>query len=277
MSISLPNVLVKCTLARMSVNLKQIPRVEKRDIIVKVISLLEARAAAGPAEPALDEYIPELQTVSTALSMHVEGQTNTQAQRAARLARVEKADGQVDRWYRHIESFLDIESRVVAGAYASAVEQLHDAAFPDGLGHVDDPIVDENRYCRAAVEILQSPEHTVTLQGIGFPMAWLNHWSSALDESDAAIGELERAKQDRHVHIEAGQDAEEAWVEVFVRLRKYIGSRAKKSDLERIREGEALLAPLTTVLKQMATLAAARTTKRKQQTTPEASPVDPTL
>jgi hypothetical protein len=43
------------------------------------------------------------------------------------------------------------------------LEQLHHAAFPDGLGHVDEPVADENRYCRAAVEILQSPEHAATL------------------------------------------------------------------------------------------------------------------
>lgn len=260
----------------MSVNLKQIPRPEKRDIVAKVIALLEARATAGPSEPALDGYIPELQAVLTALSTHVEGQTNTQAQRAARLARVEKTDGQVDRWYRHIESFLDIESRVVMSLHASAVEQLHYAAFPEGLGHVDDPIADENRFCRAAVEILQSLEHAATLQSIGFPMAWLNQWSNAIDESDAAIADLSQTKQDKHSHIEAGQDAEDAWVETFTRLRKYVASRAKKTDVERIREGETLLAPLMLVLKQMAATAAARATKRKQKTTPEASPTDPT-
>ena len=54
-------------------------------------------------------------------------------------------------------------------------------------------------------------------------------------------------------------------------LRKYIGSRAKKSDTARIREGEALLAPLTTVLKQMAATAAARATKRKHAEPSEGS------
>ena len=257
--------------ASMSVNLKQIPRPEKRDIVVKVIALLEARAAAGPAEPALDVYIPELQSVSIALTTHVDGQTTTQAQRAARLAALEKADAQVDRWYRHIESYLDIESRVASGDHNVAVEPLHHAAFPDGLAHVDEPIADENRSCRLALGILLAPEHANTLHGIGFPMIWLNQWSTALDESDKAFAELEQARLDKHSHIDAGQDAEDAWVETFVRLRKYIGSRAKKSDTARIREGEALLAPLTTVLKQMAATAAARATKRKHAEPSEGS------
>ncbi|HRI71358.1 MAG TPA: hypothetical protein PK156_44300 [Polyangium sp.] len=250
----------------MSTNLKQVPRAEKRDIIVKVLALLEARAAAGPAEPALDAYIPEMQLVSVALTTHVDGQTTTQAQRAARLTRVEKADAQVDRLYRHVESYLNIESRVPFSDHALAVEQIYHTAFPDGLGHVDDPIADENRYCRTALGILQSPEHATTLGGIGFPMPWLTHWEAALDESDAAYAGLEKATLDKHAHIGAGQEAEDAWVEVFVRLRKYIGSRAKKTDTARMREGEALLAPLTTVLKQMAATAAARATKRKQET-----------
>lgn len=249
----------------MSTNLKQVSRPEKRDIIGKVITLLEARAAAGPAEPALDAYISELHLVAGPLNMHVEGQTTSQAQRAARLTRVEKADAQVDRLYRHVESYLDVEARVPFGEYALAAEQLHHTAFPDGLAHIDDPIRDENRYCRTALDVLHSAEHATTLNAIGFPMTWLNQWQTALNESDAAYADLEQSKLDKHTHIGAGQEAEDAWVEVFVRLRKYIASRAKKSDTARVREGEALLAPLTTVLKQMAATAAARATKRKQE------------
>ncbi len=259
-------------LARMAPNLHQIPRAEKRDIAIKVCDLLEARATAGPAEPALDAYIPELSDVGQALSLHVEGSTTAQGQRAARLVRLEMADDNVDRWYRHTENFLDAVALMRTGEHAKSARFIHTAAFPDGLAHIDAVITDENRECREAITILQLPEHQPTLAAIEFPMVWLSRWTSALDESEAALKDLNESRSARQTHIQSGQEAEEAWVETFVRLRKYIGSRAKKSDTARVQEGEALLAPLLDTLKKMGALAASRATRRQNETPAETPP-----
>lgn len=256
----------------MAPNLRQITRAEKRDIALQVCDLLKARAAAGPAEPALDAYIPELDDSGQALSLHVDGSTTAQGQRAARLVRLEIADDNVDRWYRHVENFLDTVALMRTSDYAPKARAIHDAAFADGLIYINAPIADENRECREAITMLQLPEHQPTLTAMEFPMAWLARWTSALDESDAALKDLEQSRNTRQSHIHGGQDAEEVWVETFVRLRKYIGSRAKKSDIARIQEGEALLAPLTDTLKKIAALASSRATRRRNQTSPTTPP-----
>lgn len=253
-------------LARMAPNLHHIPRPDKRDIATKVLDLLKARAAAGPAEPALDAYIPELDDVEQALALHVEGSATAQGQRAARLVRLEFADDNVDRWYRHTENFLDAVALMRTGEHAKAVRFIHTAAFPAGLAYIDTAIADENRQCRDAITILQLPEHQPTLAAIEFPLIWLTRWSAALDESDAALKDIHESRTTRQSHIQGGQDAEDAWVETFVRLRKYIGSRAKKSDTARIQEGEVLLAPLLDTLKKMGALAASRATRRHNET-----------
>lgn len=259
----------------MSPNLHNVSRPDKRDIAAQVQGLLEARAAGGPAEPALDAYILELKVIEQALSLHVDGSTAAQGQRAARLVRLEIADDNVDRWYRHVENFLDTVARMRTSEYAQPVRLIHSTAFPDGLAHIDDAVIDENRECRDAITILQSPEHQATLTAIEFPTTWLTRWTSALDESDAALTDLNDSRKSHQSHIHSGQDAEEAWVETFVRLRKYIGSRAKKSDTARIQEGRALLAPLLDTLKKMGALAASRATRRQNET-PPTTPATPT-
>jgi peptidoglycan hydrolase CwlO-like protein len=59
-----------------------------------------------------------------------------------------------------------------------------------------------------------------------------------------------------------GRDAEEEWVDVMRRLRKYVEARASADDLEKQEEGKVLLAPLLDALKKMHADAAARTTRR---------------
>lgn len=247
----------------MSATLNQIPRAEKREIATKVLANLKARAAQGPAEPALDAYIPELTDIEAVLDTQVTASTLADAKRVARLARLDAADDAVDTWYRHIESYLEIEARRRASPHAAAAGALHEAAFSDGLAHINDSIADENRICRDALVILRSNEHAATVQAIELPAVWFDRWETALDESDTAYKDVDAARSDKQSSVNAGRDAEAEWVELFVRLRRYVSSRAKRSDTARIQEGKALLAPLLDVLGKLKAQAAARATRRR--------------
>ncbi|MDI1479169.1 hypothetical protein [Polyangium sp. y55x31] len=252
--------------------LEQIPRAEKRDIAKKITTNLEARAAKGPPEPALDAYISECADITEALEAHVTGNVLAQAERAARLAQLEAADDAVDTWYRHIEGYIHVESRRRASIHAQSAAALHQAAFPEGLAHVDDPIADENRICREALITLRSPEHAATLVAIELPATWLDRWEAAIFKSDALLAEVAKARTEKRAHVGAGRDAETEWVEVMVRLRRYVASRAKRSDLARILEGKALLAPLLDAMARLRAEAAARAARKgngKQETPTE--------
>jgi len=246
----------------MAVKVSQIPRAEKRDIAQKILENLKARKTAGPAEPALDEYVVELTDIAGALSTHVSGHVAADALRAARLQKLDAADDDVDRWYRHIESYLDVESRRRTSPHADEAGALHEAAFPEGLAPVDAAIADENRVCRDALLVLRSPEWEKTLLAIELPPAWLQKWDEAITSSETTLVEVETARQDKRAHIDSGRNAEAEWVEAMIRLRKYVASRAKKSDIERVKEGEALLAPLLVVMAKLKAEAKTRATKR---------------
>lgn len=247
----------------MTTNLNQVPRVQKREIAASILANLKDRATRGPAEPALDAYILELTDVDTALATHVTAATLADAKRTARLARLEEADSDVDTWYRHIEGYLDVEANRKIGVHVVKAAALHKAAFPHGLAHVNDAIADENRICRESLMTLRSGEHAPTVQAIELPTAWLDRWEKALDESDKAYADVEEARNTKQSSVSAGRDAETEWVELFVRLRRYISSRAKRSDTVRVQEGKALLAPLLDVLHKMNALAAARATRQQ--------------
>ncbi|MDI1480157.1 hypothetical protein [Polyangium sp. y55x31] len=246
----------------MGVSLNQIPRAQKRDIAKKIKENLGTRAANGPAEPALDIYISECTDVADALDAHVTGNVLAHAERAARLAQLEAADDEVDTWYRHIELYIGVESRRRVSANALAAAAVYAAAFPDGLAHVDDPIADENRVCREALLVLRAPEHAATLAAIELPPTWLGRWEAAINKSDALLAEVEKARTEKRVHVDAGRDAETEWVELMVRLRRYVASRAKRSDAARIQDGKKLLAPLLDAMAKLRAESAARATRK---------------
>ena len=249
----------------MTVTLNQISRAEKREVGSAILGNLQVREAKGPPEPALDAYIVELIDFVEALGTQVIASTLADANRTARLVRLATADDVVDTFYRHIEGYVQVEASRKTGLFVAGASALHGAAFPDGLAHIDDSIPDENRECRAALMTLRSPEHGATVLGIELPTVWLTKWELALDESDAAYKAVESARTEKKSSVNAGRDAEGEWVELFVRLRRYIGSRAKRNDTVRIQEGKTLLAPLLTVLSQMKAQAAARETRRKNE------------
>jgi hypothetical protein len=247
----------------MAANLNQIPRAQKRDIAQKVVANLVDRATKGPAEPALDAYTVELGDIAGALDTQVTGNVLADAKRTARLARLDAADDQVDTCYRHVESYVSVEARRRTGPNVALALALHGTAFPDGLEHVDDAIDDENRLCRESLSVLRSTEHAPTVEAIELPLAWLDKWEAALEESDAAFDAVEKARTAKKTAVDLGRDAETDWVEAMVRLRRYVGSRAKRSDTARVAEGKELLAPLLDTLAQLRSEAASRATRRE--------------
>jgi len=257
----------------MAVNMSNIPRAEKREIAQKLRTKLADRAAAGPAEPALDAYIPELDAVLLALTAPITGNILADTQRTALLAKLDAIDCEVDTRYRHVESYIDIEAHRRVGPNVVSALALQKAAFPDGLAHVDDPIPAENRVCREALTVLRSEDYAPTVAAIGLPADWLKSWEAWLDQSETVYGEIEHARTARKTHVSAGQDAEGDFVEICVRLRRYVGSRAKSSDKARVAEGKVLLAPLLDEMAKLRALAAARATHRENEKKPATAAV----
>ena len=112
--------------------------------------------------------------------------------------------------------------------------------------------------------MLRSEAHAPTLPAIELPAAWITKWEAALAKSDALLAEVNQARQQKRSHVGAGQDAEVEWAETMTRLRRYVSSRAKKSDKARINEGKELLAPLLNALARLRASAAARATRKEK-------------
>ncbi len=176
----------------MSASLDQIHRAEKAAISKALHARLSARFTRGPAEPELDDYIPQLADVARRLAVPPNNPVSEEAERARRIAAVVSADDEVDTYLRHIEGYLTVEALRRTGPNGGAARALHDAAFPDGLAHIDDRIVEENFHCRASLAILKAPERAATLAALELPREWLVRWEAALDASDAAISEVLR-------------------------------------------------------------------------------------
>jgi len=256
----------------MSVNRSpgKLSRSEKATISRKLHDKLVARAQTGPAEPALDIFIPQLETIAGQLETHVAGKDAANAARVAHVDRTERADADVDNWTRHIHLFLDVEGRHRHSPHAASARLLQVAAFPTGLDLVDERIPDENAKVRSALTTLRAPEHAQTLAALRLPLEWLDFLQAALDESDAAYADRASARGEGGEHVLRGRSVEADWVDVVGRLRKYIESRSPAGDLDRMAESRALLAPLTDALAHAKALAAARTTRRTKKPAPPA-------
>lgn len=252
--------------------LRDIPRPEKLSLAHNIHTNLVTRQNAGPPEPALDGYIPELAAVIGQLDAHVGGASTASTAWQVQLGQVEMADIRVDTWYRHIESFLFVEANRRSGPEVIAAAALYAAACPDGLAHVNARVPEENAFCRSMLAALRDPVNAATLAAIELPPAWLDRLEDALDASDAAHAQLVAARHGRSTHLDLGRDAEEAWVDVMGRLSRYVDSRASKRDVARRAEGEALLAPLLDAMKKMRAAAATRRTRRQNQQPDDPAP-----
>lgn len=245
--------------------LNQISRGKKPGISQGIRSRLAARKAAGPPEPGLDIFIDELDVVTSELGLHVTGKSAANAARTALEDAVDAADAKVDTWLRHNESYVDVEARDRRSPNAVGARALHDAAFPDGIGPIDDYVIDQNVYCRAALAALRAPEHQATIAAIGLPAAWVDQFEAAVSASEAAMNQLIAVRGDKSAHVGLGRDAEVAWVDVMVRLRRYVASRAQRGDTAKQIENRKLLEPLLVVLQKLDAEAAARATRRKEK------------
>lgn len=250
--------------------ISDLPRPAKRDLGRELLHNLQAREAAGPPEPGLDAFIPEVAAMVGRLEDHVGGGELADAARRAALARLELADCDVDTLYRHHEGYLRTEAQRRVGPYTLAAQATYEAAFPHGLAAVDEYIPDENRACRTSLAVLRSPEHAPTVAAIGLPAAWLDQWEAALEESDDALRAVEQSRLARTQHVGHGQDAEADFTDLMIRLRRYVDSRAARNDKMRIAEGKQLLAPLLNALKKLGVERQARATRRNNAAEPSA-------
>lgn len=254
--------------------LSRLPRAVKETVATAIHGRLVERQAKGPAEPELDKYIDEVSGIATTLGAHVSGHTEADASRVALLDELDANDDNVDRWLRHIEGFVANESIRRRGSNAPSAGLLHGLAFPAGRGPIDDHVMDENEYCRSAITVLKAPEHAATLAAIEMPADWVAKFEAAVTASQTSYDKLIGARGDKSAHIDLGRDAEITFVDVMTRLRRYIGSRAKRGETAKELEGKKLLEPLTTAIQKMKTEAAARATKadKKPAQAPNAPP-----
>ncbi|HZF48250.1 MAG TPA: hypothetical protein VE093_06355 [Polyangiaceae bacterium] len=259
----------------MTTNLANAPRPEKLSVVTEIHTALVERMQAGPPEPALDAFIPELAAVRDKLATHVDGKTTANAAREKHLARAANADRDVGAQFRHIEAFLSIEANRQSSPHQSSARALYNAAFPDGLAHIDDRIATENIHVRATLSALKSPEHADTLAAIQLPSAWITALEAALNASNAALADLTKARGERASHVDLGKSAEAEWVDLMVRLRRYIESRAKRTDVARVAEGKELIKPLLDVVQKLRAKAAARATRRAKKNEEGATPAAP--
>ncbi|MEP7119879.1 MAG: hypothetical protein ABJE95_03170 [Byssovorax sp.] len=226
-------------------------------------TLLTERQKAGPLEPTLDGYILELDPVITALEQGVSGQVLAVAALKALLAKVEAADIEVDTGLRHHFYYISVEAARRGGPHVAAARALEAAAFADGLSHVDDYIPDENQLCRHTISVLRSPEHAPTAAAIGLPPSWTAAWETAVNESDGAFAAVEATRAGKSIHVLAGQDAEVAFADLMIRLRKYVDSRAPRTDVVKVAQGRLLLSPLLNMLDKAKVEERARGTRKE--------------
>jgi hypothetical protein len=235
------------------------------NITHEILGRLTERQQTGPAEPGLDAFIPQLEAVAVKLSTHVTGRVLAEAARETQLARARAADVEVDACFRHVESHLAVEAKRSSGVNVKLAQGLYNAACPDGLAHLDDRIVEQNVHCARTLTILKAPENAEAVAAIKLPPAYVDALEAALKESNDAIAEVIAARGDKSTHVALGRDAESTWVDLMVRLRRYIDSRAERTDAARIAEGKALLQPLLDAVQKLKADAAARATRRKNK------------
>lgn len=247
----------------MAGNLTDVPRSDKLDIARSVLHALQNRQQGGSPEPALDVFIAELTSVAAALEVPpARALTGDRGEstRAGLLARADAADVEVDTWLRHIESFLNVEASRRSGPNVGAARSLYTSVCPDGLAHIDARVVDENAHCRETLGVLKDPENASIIAMLELPATWLAKFEAALVESEAAVAEVIAAR-DAHAAT-GGRTEEDEWVDLMIRLRKYMGSRSRRTDFVTIAESRAIVRPLIDTLQKMRADAASRATKR---------------
>ena len=243
-------------------SLAQIPRDEKRRIAGEIHDNLLARSTSGPADSLLDPFIAKSATVRDALALHVEDKGSALAEKSALLAENDADDGEVDRWYRHIFRYIEVEALRTHAPEHVAIGALLKSAYPDGLEHVDDRVPDQNEQVRQTISVLRNPENTPTLGAALFPSTWLEALEAAVKKSDASFAAYQAAMSQASSAVSLGETAEDAWVQWARALTHAIALRSSGADHEIAEEGKRILAPLTNAIRLLRSQAKARATKK---------------
>lgn len=242
----------------------QVPRESKRRVAGELHDNLAARANDGPPDPMLDPFIARFATIRDALAEHVDGKSNAEAQRSAALVECDITDDEVDRWYRHLYRYTEVETLRRHVAHHALIVALLDAGYPQGLSHVDDRIPDQNGEVRKTLAAYRDPQFADALSAMELPVAWLEKLDAAVQKSDASFSNYEATFADKSSAVALGRDAEADWLVLVRKLTHTIALRSEGASVEVVEEGKRLLAPLTNAVRQLRTEARARAKKRKQ-------------
>ncbi len=243
----------------------QIPRHEKKRIASELHDNFAARADQGPADTLLDPFIAKFAGSRDSLVEHVEGKSTALAQRAAVLSACDVADDEVDRWYRHLYRFIEVESIRRHNPHQLSISGLISAAYPDGLEHVDDRIPDQNEQVRRALIAFRDSQFADTLKGTALPLEWLENLDSAMQQSDSTFAAYQATFSDAATAVSLGRDAEAEWVQLARGVLSAIELRAMDGGADSAAEGKRLVAPLTDAIRKLRTESRTRATKRKNE------------
>lgn len=247
-------------------SLSQIPRDEKRRIADETQALLVARAANAPPDPILDPFIPRTAAVGNALATRVEEKTAANAERIALLTQCDIEDDEVDRWDRHIYWYIDTETLRRHAPRHAAIVALKNAAYPNGLAHIDDRIPDQNESVRATSAVLGHPDHADVIADIQLPSAWIGSLDIAVKKSEACFTAYQAAMGDGTTAVALGKDAESDWVSWARAISHAIALRTSGIDHAEAEAIQQLIAPLTNAVRLLRAHAKARATRRKSAT-----------
>lgn len=250
----------------------QIPRAEKRRIASAIHDKLVARAATGQAEPALDTLIPKLAASRDGLAEQVDGKTSAEASRTALLAANDVDDDEVDRWYRHLYRYTEVESLRRHPPPDSSIDALLSAGYPDGLAHVDDRIPDQNEEVKKTLVAYRDPKYAATLAAIELPMSWLDRLDAAVAKSDASFAAYQATFSDASTAVSLGRDEEASWVLLMRALDHTIALRSLGADPGVVEESKGLIAPLRAAVRLLRSEARSRSTKREKKAPKEPPP-----
>jgi len=249
-------------------SLSRIPRDEKRRIASDVHDNLVDRATSGPADGILDPFIAKSAAIRDALAEHVGDKSAAIAERTALLAECDINDDEVDRWYRHIFRYLEVEALRRHAPEHALIDALLAAAYPIGLAHIDDRIPDQNEQVRKSLEALRNPEYSTTLTAILLPSTWLDALEAATKKSDGSFAAYQASIGEASTAVAMGRDAEGEWVLWARALGHAIALRSSGASGDIVEEGKRLLDPLNQAVRRLRSQARTRASKRDQSETP---------
>jgi len=244
-------------------SLSHLSRPEKRRIASEIHDNLVTRKANGDPDPLLDPFIPKLAGSRDNLGEQVDEKMTALAQRAAALTTADIDDDEVDRWYRHLYRYTEVESLRRHAPEHASIEALLLAGYPEGLAHVDDRIPEQNDQVRRTLAAYRDLQHAHTIAAIKLPVAWIDALETAVAKSDASFAAYQATFSDASSAVALGRDAEADWASVMRGFDHAIGLRSMGASTSTIEESKRLIAPLANAIRLLRTESRTRATKRK--------------